>query len=336
MRFLYLLIPYLTLISAHQQQQQEFNRIFITGHAQGTTYQVLYYAPDTMVSKTQIDSMLRRIDQSLSLYQPGSRINRFNNSKRGVKIDEHLRIVVQKGIETFQTTNGIFDITVHPLVQAWGFGVKKSNTIPDSAQINAILQCVGSNLIRLDRKRLRKIKPCVKIDLNGIAQGYSVDLLASFLEKNGVNNYLVEIGGEIRVKGKKMPGHEKMKIGIESPPQSIFAQAGLQQIVELDSGAITTSGSYRQYYESDGKKISHIIDPRTGYTANNELISVTVYAPDAMTADAYDNALMVMGLSRALQFVEQRNDLAAYFIYRKQDGQVADTACSQFNQLLKR
>lgn len=336
MRFLYLFILCTTLSSAQRQQHEHFRRFVISGRAQGTTYQVLYYAPDSLVSKTQIDSILRRIDQSLSLYQPGSLINRFNNSRRGVKTDEHLRIVVQKGIETFHATQGIFDITVQPLVQAWGFGVKKTTTVPDSAVLNAIRQCVGSNLVRLDRKRLRKNKPCVKIDLNGIAQGYSVDLLASFLEKNGVNNYLVEIGGEIRVKGKKMPGNEKMKIGIESPPRSNFEQAGLQQILELDSGAITTSGSYRQYYKSDGKKISHIIDPRTAYPAENELISVTVYAPDAMTADAYDNALMVMGLSQALQFVEQRNDLAAYFIYRKPGGQVADTACSQFNQLLKR
>jgi thiamine biosynthesis lipoprotein len=182
---------------------------------------------------------------------------------------------------------------------------------------------------------LIKTKPCVKLDVNGIAQGYSVDVIADFLEKNGISNYIVEIGGEIRVNGKK-PGGGKMKIGIEAPGDYASEPSIMQQVVELDNGAITTSGNYRKYYESKGKKITHIINPLTGYAVDNELISVTVFAKDAITADAFDNALMLMGLKRALQFVREEKDLEAYFIYQKLDGSVSDTASAGFYQLIKK
>jgi len=333
MRYLYLSLVVLLFVTAGRTP---YKKIVITGRAQGTTYSVIYYAHDSTVTAHQLDSIFRAIDRSLSLYQPGSLINRFNNARREVKADHHLQKVVRKAMETFHETDGIFDITVQPLVQAWGFGVKRTDKLPDSAQLQSIKQCVSTQWLHWKGNRLRKAKPCVKIDLNGIAQGYTVDVLADFLEQNGIHHYLVEVGGEIRVKGKKMPGNEPMKIGIEAPPASIFEATSLQQVLTLDSGAITTSGSYRKYYESEGQKITHLIDPRTGFPAQNELISVTVYARDAMTADAYDNALMVMGLEKALQFVEARNDMAAYFIYRKPDGLVADTACRQFHMLLQR
>jgi thiamine biosynthesis lipoprotein len=162
-----------------------------------------------------------------------------------------------------------------------------------------------------------------------------VDVLAAFLETHGIKNYLVELGGEIRILGRKQPGNDKMKIGIEAPGEDELALSMMQKILPLDHGAITTSGSYRKFYESEGKKITHIIDPRTAYPVQNELISVTVYAPDAMTADAFDNALMVMGLQKGLQWVEKRKDLAAHFIYRTKTGAVADTASSRFYKLIQ-
>ena len=136
------------------------------------------------------------------------------------------------------------------------------------------------------------------IDVNGIAQGYSVDMLANLMEAYGINNYVVELGGEIRVKGRK-PGNEKMKVGIESPVSAERDLGMMQRVLVIDSGAITTSGNYRRYYESEGKKISHLLDPKTGYSISNELIAVTVFAEDAITADGYDNALMVMGLNKS-------------------------------------
>lgn len=333
MRYLFACLPlFLSVMIAWNPPQLKAYRI--SGHAQGTTYQVTYYATDSLVTKDQVDSLLAVIDSSLSIYKPYSLISRFNQAGTGIEMDQHIARVINKSIETYRQTEGIFDITVQPLVQAWGFGPKKIDKLPDSATIRALKQCVGSRFLSVQDNRLSKTKPCVKIDVNGIAQGYSVDLLAAFLNSRHISNYIVEVGGEIRIRGRRQPGKEKMKIGIEAPGEDEFQLSLLQKIISLDSGAITTSGSYRKFYESAGKKISHIIDPRTGYSAQSDLISVTVYAPDAMTADAYDNALMVMGLQKAMAFIEKRNDMAAYFIYRDKQGKIADTATSRFYQLI--
>lgn len=321
------------LFTAHQQPFP-LRKITITGFAQGTTYHITYYAQDSIVSKPQIDSLFNKLDSSLSIYKPYSLISQFNTSDSGIVMDEHLATVVRKSIDIYKTTNGLFDITVQPLVQAWGFGVKKTTTLPGKKEIRNIKKCVGSGFLKIEGDKLLKQKPCVTIDVNGIAQGYSVDVLAAFLETYGITNYLVEIGGELRVKGRKQPGNEKMKIGIETPGEEALTVTLQQNIIELDSGAITTSGSYRKYYESEGKKITHLINPKTGYPVQNDLVSVTVYARDAITADAYDNALMVLGWKKGLQFIEKRKDIAAYFIYRDKQGTIKDTASLEFYRLL--
>lgn len=311
-----------------------WRKIQINGTAQGTTYHITYYATDSAITQQQIDSILHKIDTSLSIYNPASLITRFNNTDSGITMDAHFKTVLLQSLQTWQQTKGIFDITVAPLVQAWGFGPKKIMALPDSAAIRSLKQYIGSNLLYYNGNKLYKRQQGVRIDVNGIAQGYSVDVLADFLEKNGIVDYLVEVGGEIRVKGRKQPANEKMKIGIEAPGEDPFQLSMMQKIIAADSGAITTSGSYRKFYESEGKKIAHIIDPRTGYPSQNELISVTVYARNAITADAFDNALMVMGLQQALAFVEKRNDISAHFIYRTKSGAIADTSSSRFKQLL--
>lgn len=328
MRNLLFFLP-LLLIGAVVPQTSPVRAFRIAGQAQGTTYQVTYYATDSLVTKGQIDSLLAVIDSSLSIYKNYSIISRFNQGT-SVTMDPHMARVIDKSIETYRQTEGIFDITVQPLVQAWGFGPRKTDQLPDSATIRTLKQCVDSRYLQVQGTQLSKTKPCVKIDVNGIAQGYSVDEVAAFLESRQLANYLVEIGGEIRIKGHRQPSNELMKIGIEAPGEDEFQLSLLQKIISLDKGAITTSGSYRKFYESGGKKISHIIDPRTGYSSQSELISVTVYAPDAITADAYDNALMVMGLQKAIAFVEARTDMAAYFIYRDRQGKISDTATSKF------
>ncbi|MBI1341361.1 MAG: FAD:protein FMN transferase [Terrimonas sp.] len=306
----------------------------ISGTAQGTTYHVHYYANDSLVKKSQLDSILDRIDSSLSVYKPYSLISRFNRSDKGITMDDHFWIVLKKSLQTYRDTRGLFDITVAPLVQAWGFGVKRTDTLPGNKQLDQIKTCVGSRYLKVKNNFLRKTKPCVTLDMNGIAQGYSVDVLAEFLERNGIHDYIAELGGEIRVKGRRQPSGEKFRVGIESPAEDEFENHSIQKIIMMDQGAITTSGSYRKYYESDGRKITHLINPITGYPIQNEMISVTVYAKDAITADAFDNALMLMGLKDALQFTEAKKELAAYFIYKKADGTIADTASSQFYKLM--
>ncbi|MDH7461848.1 FAD:protein FMN transferase [Chitinophagaceae bacterium 26-R-25] len=300
----------------------------ISGFAQGTTYHITYYAEDSSIHQLQVDSILNSLDSSLSIYKSYSVISKFNASAGGCNIDKHLKAVVQKSLDTYEQTNGLFDITVLPLVQAWGFGNKKNVSEPDSAVIQSLLPCISSKLLVLENNFLRKSKPCVQIDVNGIAQGYSVDVLSDFFEANGIRNYMIEVGGEIRVKGKKYPENTAMKIGIEAP-QSDFDNEHFQKMISLDSGAVTTSGSYRKYHESGGKKVSHIINPKIGYSSQNELISVTVFAKDAITADAYDNALMLMGLEKAMKFVDGRKDMSAYFIY-EDNGVIKDTTSKNF------
>jgi thiamine biosynthesis lipoprotein len=311
----------------------DLQKFQINGTAQGTTYHITYYAVESLVSKRQIDSILDKIDSSLSLYKSYSLINQFNNSKHGLLADEHFIKVVKKAQQVHKKTNGRFDITVYPLTVAWGFGAQKKDSMPDDVMIRNMLPCVNSGLLYWKANKLMKKKPCVKIDANGIAQGYSVDVIADFFEQTGIQNYIIELGGEIRVKGRK-PGNKKMSVGIETPGEEADFSM-IEKIVYLDKGAITTSGNYRRYYESKGKKISHLLNPKTGYSVQNELISVTVYAKDAITADGYDNAIMGMGLKKGLAFVDKNKNLAAHFIYRKNDGTVADTMSKRFLVLLQ-
>ncbi len=319
-------------ILSSQNQERPYR---IEGTAQGTTYRILYYSDDSLVTKSEIDILLAGIDSSLSLYKPYSLINQFNQGQGPIKMDAHFESVYYASLNTWKDTRGLFDITVKPLVQAWGFGVKKSTNVPNKDTIARILACTGSQQLTTRGNQLFKRMPCVQIDMNGIAQGYSVDQIAFLLEKKGLQNYLVELGGEIRVKGRKGASGEMFRVGIESPQTNEWDLNTLQRQIKLPEGAITTSGSYRNYYESEGKTLSHIIDPRTGYPVSTNLISVTVWAKDAMTADAYDNALMLMGMEQAMEFIESKKEMAAYFIYKDQHGEIKDTASTTFLRFFK-
>jgi thiamine biosynthesis lipoprotein len=280
--------------------QTEIKKIHLEGRAQGTTWLVNYYATDTIVTRSQIDSIFLRIDSSLSLYKSYSLINQFNKSDSGLQVDDHFITVIRKSVDVYHTTKGAFDIT---------YGAK----------------CKGSDGLTIRGNTLLKKHPCITIDVNGIAQGYSVDVIAEFLLQKNITDFIIELGGEIRASGRKQPAGETMKIGIESPADNDSPSPFIQKIISLESGAITTSGNYN--------KKDHIIDPSSGKPVNNELVSVTVYARDAVTADAYDNAFMVFGLKKALRFVERRKDMAAYFIYRKKNGQFAAIASKRFMKL---
>ncbi|SEQ92760.1 thiamine biosynthesis lipoprotein [Pedobacter rhizosphaerae] len=326
-RYLILFIPFFMAFFF----KEEFKPYKISGYAQGTDYTITYYARDSIVTQKGIDSLLDVIDQSMSLYKKESLISRFNASNKGIQVDELMANVLKRSFEINQDTKGIFDITVAPLVQIWGFGPKQQQQEPDSAAIKQILKNVGMQYIHMDKNHLRKAKAEIKIDLNGIAQGYSVDLIAQYLEQKGIKTYLAELGGEIRVTGRK-PDGSLMKIGIEGPDEN--GVPGIRHIASLDQGAITTSGNYRKFHQNGNKKITHLINPKTGYPLDNEMISVTVYAQNAITADGYDNTLMAMSLEEALAFVSKRKYLEAYFVYHRKDGTVADTLTTGFKKLL--
>ena len=305
----------------------------LTGFAQGTTYAITYYAADSAVTGEEVTRTLAEIDASMSLYVPASLINQFNRSAKGVIADPHLQRVVRKALEVYRDTGGYFDATVEPLVQAWGFGTRRIEAPPSPATIRALLAEVGSDKIRLRGDSLVKDRPGVHLDLNGIAQGYTVDVLAALLERHRIRNYLVELGGEIRVRGRKWPGGERMRIGIERPDTGAVPPSGMQQVIRLRAGGVTTSGNYRKFKQWGSLRSAHLIDPKTGNPFQNEMISVTVLARDALTADAYDNALMGMGLAKALALLRRHRDLQAYLLYQRPDGTVADTATPGFQRL---
>ena len=314
------------------QQQKEALPFELNGNAQGTTWHILYYATAAGITQEEINGLLETVDSSMSIYKPWSLINQFNATTRGIKADNMLKEVVLHSQQLCNETGGVFDITVLPLVEAWGFGASKPAAMPDTNNIKGILPCIGTGKLAVIGDSLIKQNPCVKIDVNGIAQGYSVDLIASYLISHGIDNFLVELGGELRVKGRK-PNGDNLIVGIEAPTSSPLEPSFRKKIQLPNGGAITTSGNYRKFLVRQGKRISHLIDPHTGFPFQNELIAVTVIAGNAITADGLDNALMGMGLQKALSFMQNRKE-HAFFIYLDEKGNVKDTATNGFAQFV--
>lgn len=326
------ILPILLILpSCGSRKSPSYSQFQISGFAQGTSYQITYYASDAIISSRSIDQKFSELDSSLSIYKSYSLINKFNNSERGIEMDEHLKKVVKRSLKIWKESDGVFDISILAILEAWGFGVKRHSNQPTDQAIEQALSCSGSDKLHIMGNKLIKDIPCLKIDVNGIAQGYSVDVLAEYIESRGVQNYLIEIGGEIRVKGRKYPGNQVMRIGIEQPANDDKKEeAGISKIIELKGGAITTSGNYRKYIQNGSKRLSHLMDPKTGSPLENEMISVTVRTSNAMSADGYDNVLIGMGIKKAFAFLKKRKGLEAYFIYQDIDGTVRDTASVGF------
>lgn len=309
------LIPFLIgILVISTCNSKKNNLVTIEGEAQGTTWHISYLSEDRTNYKQAIDSILKDIDLSLSTYTPVSIISRINNNEPDIIVDTYFIKVFNKSMEVSERTGGLFDVTVGPLVNTWGFGFTKRASI-DSARIDSILQFVNYKMLKLEGNRLIKEKKGIQLDFNAIAQGYSVDVLAAYLEKRGIKNYLVELGGELIAKGKK--NTDNWKVGIDQPLQNASTERKLEAIIELNNRALCTSGNYRKFYEENGKKYAHILDPRTGYPARQNILSATVIADEAMTADAYATAFMVMGLERSKQFLAENKDLnlEVFFIY---------------------
>ncbi|MBC7416939.1 MAG: FAD:protein FMN transferase [Pedobacter sp.] len=327
---MFLIIPLLISFQVKKKDQQQY---VIKGYAQGTDYSIKYFAKDPVITKMAVDSILLKIDSSMSLYKSYSLISQFNTSAEGLILDAQFTKVMQRSFEIYKDTKGKFDVTVAPLVQAWGFGPSPINRFPDSTKIKELLKVVGMNSLELQGNYLKKKKPGIQLDLNGIAQGYSVDVIADYLIKRRITSFVVEIGGELRVKGLK-PDGSTSRIGIEGPPLINYTEPQIRHIVSFEEGAITTSGNYRKYLQNGSKKITHLINAQTGYPLDNEMISVTIFARDAITADGYDNAVMAMTVKEALAFVEARKYMEAYLIYHRKDGSITDTLTKGFKKMI--
>ena len=286
------------------------------GFIQGTTYNIQYeYSKDIQV---ELDSILHQFDLSLSTYIPNSIISKFNQNDTTVLANEIFTRFFNVAMEVSEQTNGAFDITIAPIVNAWGFGFTEKMDV-DTILIDSLLNFTGYQNVKLVNSRIHKENPSIMLDGNAIAQGQSVDVIAEFLEENGIKNYLVDIGGEIRTKGINST-RKDWRIGIDKPIEnSNEIDRQLQAIVNISNKSLATSGNYRKFYEKNGIKYSHTINPKTGYPVKHNLLSVTVITNECIYADAYATAFMVMGLEKAKEFLKSHPEIQVFFIYSDDD-----------------
>lgn len=292
----------------------------IAGYAQGTTYHITYENSNNEDYTADIDQILKDFDKSLSIYDSTSIISRINDNDPTVEVDDWFAEVFTKSVEVNTISGGAFDITVGPVVKAWGFGngpVAKH----DSAYIDSLLQFVGMDKVRLEGRKVVKMHPGVKIDVNAIAQGYSVEVVCDFFESKDIKNYLVEIGGEVSGKGTNAKGMH-WRIGIDRPKDgNIIPGEELQAIIEINNKALATSGNYRKFFVEQGVKYAHTIDPKTGYPARNTLLSATVVCDDCTLADAYATSFMVLGVEKSKELLSKLKDVEVYFVYSNDKGE---------------
>ncbi len=289
------------------------------GYAQGSTYQIKYVTESQQDWTAQFDSIFNSIDQSMSTYKDESLISIINHGDTLVEVDNLFMEVLKRSSEISDESDGLFDVTVGPLVQLWGFGKTQKIDI-DSSKVDSAKSLIGYKQIEVQNNSV-KVPQGFKIDFNSIAQGYTVDVVAHFLEKNGVRSYMIEVGGEVRAKGKNQKDNF-WKIGVDKPLDEIDSEDRFQMIVELRNKSLATSGNYRKYWvdSETGIKYAHTIDPKSGYPARNQLLSVSIIADECMDADAYATACMVMGLPNAKSFIEAKQGVEAYFISTDENG----------------
>ncbi len=283
----------------------------------GTMYNITYEHDESL--KLDIDNELKRFDASLSMFNESSIISRINRNEDSI-VDSLFSKVFKVAMTVSAITDGCFDITVAPLVNAWGFGFTEE-TAPSQAKIDSILQIVGWQKVQLTPEgKVEKQDPRIMLDCSAIAKGYAVDVIADLLRKKGVKNYMVDIGGEVDVAGVNSSGG-LWRIGISKPdddPES--RNQDLQTILEISDKGIATSGNYRNFYYKDGMKYAHTIDPKTGHPVQHSILSSTVIAKECIIADAFATAFMVMGMECAKELLEKNHDIEAYFIYSDEKG----------------
>lgn len=293
----------------------------------GTVYSVTYSNPESKDLSAAITRALDDVNNSLSMFNKQSTIAKVNNNEV-VQLDSLFLTVWNVGQEVSRSTDGAFDMTVAPLVDLWGFGLKNREIVTD-AEVDSLRQYVGYDLVQLEDGFLRKTYPQMRIDAGAIAKGYACDVVADTLEAYGCTDFCIEIGGELVVKGLNSKG-VNWHIAINKPVEdSTCVNSEIQEVVELTNCGMATSGNYRNYYELDGKRYSHTIDPRSGYPVRHNLLSATIVAPDCMTADAWATACMVAGLDKAKEWIEANDDLKGYLIY-EENGEILTWRSSDF------
>lgn len=299
-RLLFIACSLLLLVSCAQKEyRQNTNFVF------GTIYNITYQSDRDL--QQEIEAELMKVDGEFSMFNPQSTVARINSGDSTVERSEMFNEIYQLAQTVSKETDGAFDITVAPLVNAWGFGFKHEQ-LPTPGQVDSLLQ-------------LRN-----QMDFSAIAKGYGCDVVARLLESHGIHNYMVEIGGEVVVSGKNAKGDD-WHIGITKPTEdSLNVEGEMQTVLSITDHAMATSGNYRNFYYQGGRKYAHTIDPRTGYPVQHSLLSATVLAENCATADAYATSFMVLGVEGAKAVLARHPELMAYLIYTDEKGQLATWA----------
>lgn len=293
--------------------------IKIEGGTMGTSYHITYFDEEGRNFQSEIDSIFKDFNQSLSTYIPDSEISTFNKTAIFKFELPYFLPMLEKSKEIYELSHGAYDPTVGALVNAWGFGPEGRQT-PDALVVDSLLSIVGFDSIYYDSIAVCKLKANIQLDFSAIAKGYGADVISQFLLSKGIEDHFVEIGGEIMCHGRNQQNKE-WRVGINVPSPDAEMQSAAA-IISLTDRGIATSGNYRNYYIKDGRKYAHTISPVTGAPVEHSLLSATVVAPDCATADAVATALMVMGLEAGKKMLESREDLEAYLIYSDEQGKM--------------
>jgi thiamine biosynthesis lipoprotein len=311
--FLFLVVALIACNHNESLKLVKFN-----GEAQGTYYAITYYDKSGTNYQIQFDSILDAFDHCASLWDTNSIISLVNKNDTSVILDEYFIDIFKKSMQVSEDTKGAFDVTVGQLVNAWGFGYTSRSKL-DKQKVDSLLQFVGYKTVKLLNGKIVKENSDTHIDYNAIAQGYSTDVLSKFLESKGIHNYLIDVGGEVLGKGKK-EDNSLWTVGIEKPAKNAEDERMLEAKVKLENRALATSGNYRKYFEENGVRFSHTIDPSTGFPVQHTLLSASVLADECWKADAYATAFMVIGLEKSKEFLLTKPELQAYFIYSDKKG----------------
>lgn len=328
---LIVILSVFTIIFISCKEKKQY--IHFNGGVFGTTYHIIYSSDDTL--DTKIKNALNEVNLSLSTYERTSVISKINNNDTDIVFNDHFLKVFNKGKKVSEITNGAFDMTVAPLVNLWGFGFSNREDATGN-KVDSILNFVGFNKIEIESGKIIKTDSSLMIDASAIAKGYGVDVIAELFDSLGVNNYLVEIGGEIRVKGKNGKG-KMWSIAIDKPIEDLLLQnREFQEFLVMTDKSLASSGNYRNFYYENGVKYAHTINPKTGYPAQTEILSASVIAEDCMSADAFATSFMVLGLDSAMKVAESISELEAYFICSGKDDEYDIHYTSGFKKYIKK
>ena len=324
-RLFYTLLICCFLVSCDTVKKQQF-----MGTTQGSYYSITYFDEQNRDFSREFDSIFKEIESTLSLWDENSIIRRVNRNDTTVVLNQIFIDNFNYAMKAAELSDGYFDPTVGPLVQAWGFHFKEGMEMTPEI-VDSLKQLVDYRKVKIENNKVIKENPNMTLDFNAVAQGYTTDMISDFLLSKNVNNFLVDVGGEILARGCK-PNGELWKVGIEKPAENKDSERIVQEIVELKDRSIVTSGNYRKYVERGGKRYSHSLNPKTGYPAENKLLSATIIADNTAWADCLASICMVVGLEKAIEIVSPIPSIGieAYFIYLDEKGEVKTSKYGEY------